>query len=418
MERHRNTEAPRHEKTVLPNGLRVLSERLPHLDSVSLGVWVEAGIEEEPPGLEGVTHFVEHMLFKGTKGRSTLQIAQAIDDIGGNVNGYTDKECLYLYAKTVEEHFESALALLFDLLTNCTLPAEDIARERGVVLQEIQRIEDSPEESVHEQFLGAVWPDHPLGRPVMGSSESVRRFERAAVIEHVAQLRGANRIVVSAAGQVEHARLVDLAQRLSAGLRRVPTGPPAAAPDFHSGRRLLPRAGEQVHLCLGVPACSCTAEERHAFALLDLIIGGGTSSRLFQEVRENRGLAYHIGSYLQCHRLTGTLVIDAGTSPDNFEALLEVVNAELDELCANGPSPAELVRARTQMKVALALAAEGSSYRMQHLALSELYWGRHVSLAEIVEGMEAVTAEQVHAVAQSVLAPEKRMLVAIGPLAE
>ena len=418
MERHRNTEAPRHEKTVLPNGLRVLSECLPHLDSVSLGVWVEAGIEEEPPGLEGVTHFVEHMLFKGTKGRSTLQIAQAIDDIGGNVNGYTDKECLYLYAKTVEEHFESALALLFDLLTNCTLPAEDIARERGVVLQEIQRIEDSPEESVHEQFLGAVWPDHPLGRPVMGSSESVRRFERAAVIEHVAQLRGANRIVVSAAGQVEHARLVDLAQRLSAGLRRVPTGPPAAAPDFHSGRRLLPRAGEQVHLCLGVPACSCTAEERHAFALLDLIIGGGTSSRLFQEVRENRGLAYHIGSYLQCHRLTGTLVIDAGTSPDNFEALLEVVNAELDELCANGPSPAELVRAKTQMKVAVALAAEGSSYRMQHLALSELYWGRHVSLAEIVEGMEAVTAEQVHAVAQSVLAPEKRMLVAIGPLAE
>ena len=418
MERHRNTEAPRHEKTVLPNGLRVLSECLPHLDSVSLGVWVEAGIEEEPPGLEGVTHFVEHMLFKGTKGRSTLQIAQAIDDIGGNVNGYTDKECLYLYAKTVEEHFESALALLFDLLTNCTLPAEDIARERGVVLQEIQRIEDSPEESVHEQFLGAVWPDHPLGRPVMGSSESVRRFERAAVIEHVAQLRGANRIVVSAAGQVQHARLVDLAQRLSAGLRRVPTGPPAAAPDFHSGRRLLPRAGEQVHLCLGVPACSCTAEERHAFALLDLIIGGGTSSRLFQEVRENRGLAYHIGSYLQCHRLTGTLVIDAGTSPDNFEALLEVVNAELDELCANGPSPAELVRAKTQMKVAVALAAEGSSYRMQHLALSELYWGRHVSLAEIVEGMEAVTAEQVHAVAQSVLAPEKRMLVAIGPLAE
>lgn len=404
------------QKTVLANGLRVLTERLDHVDSVSLGVWVTTGSKDEPRGSEGLTHLLEHMLFKGTETRSTRQIAEAIDDVGGHVNGFTDRECVYLFARTIGERTETALGLLFDLLLQSVFAEDDLRREKQVVVQEIGHAEDSPEGWVHELLPQVAWPDHGLGRPLMGSRESVAAFSRDSLLGHREELCAADHLVVAAAGAVEHDRVVELASRLGGELNPGRPRAEEAPPVFHSERRLISRASAQVHFCLATPGCARRDEARHALAVLDTILGGGSSSRLFQEIRENRGLAYGIGSYLQSYRDAGLLIIDGGTGPENFELVLELIAREVDRLRAEGPSPGELERAKTQLKVAVALAAESTSFRMQHLAASEIVWGRVLPFDEIIAGLERVTAEDVHELAAAAFAEGRQALVAIGPL--
>lgn len=414
-----NAARPQSCKTVLPNGVQVLTEHLHHVDSVSLGVWLATGIEDEPAELGGITHFIEHMLFKGTETRSTLDIAEATDGIGGQLNAFTDRECMYLYARTIGEQAEEALDLVFDLLLHSVFAEEEIAREQEVVVQEIQHLEDSPEDWVHELLLRAAWGDHPLGRPLMGAPESVRGIQRQAIVDHLKEFLTGDRIVVSAAGDVEHEVVVENVARLVSDVPRAEGGPSPAgeAPTFQPGRVMIPRPTGQVHFCLATPGCSRTDERRHAMAVLDTILGGGTSSRLFQEIRENRGLAYSIGCYLQAYRLGGLLTIDAGTQRESFELVLEVIDEEVERLRKEGPTPRELERAKTQLKVGLALAAESTSFRMQHLAVSNMHWNRVVSFEEIAAGVDSVTAEDVHDLTGVTFTPERPALAAIGPFA-
>jgi predicted Zn-dependent peptidase len=403
------------ERTALPNGVRVLSERLDHVDSVSLGIWVVAGASDEPPGMEGINHFAEHMLFKGTERRSALEIAEACDELGGNVNGFTERECVYLFARTISEQVEAALDLLFDALLRSVCRGEDVEREKEVVLQEIRHMEDTPEDWVHELLLQAVWPGHPLGRPVLGSPEGVRSVSREALLRHRARMHVGSRIVVSAAGRLDHAKVVDVAARHSADLPHDGVAVPYAPPAFHPSRTIVSRPTGQVHFCVATPACGRADERRHAFAVLDTVLGGGSSSRLFQEIRENRGLAYSIGSYLQAYDGAGLFTVDAGTAPENLNLVLDLISEEVARLRADGPSAAELARAKTQIKVGIALASESTSFRMQHLAVSDLYWGRVLPFAEIIERLDAVTAEDVYRLAQEVFVPEQQALVAVGP---
>jgi predicted Zn-dependent peptidase len=394
----------------------VLSERLEHVDSVSLGIWVMTGASDELPGREGISHFTEHMFFKGTERRSALQIAQACDELGGNVNGFTERECVYLFARTISRHVEAALDLLFDALLRSVCREADVEREREVVLQEIRHMEDTPEDWVHELLLQVAWPGHPFGRPVLGNPQSVHGITREALLEHRTRMHIGSRIVVSTAGRVDHAKVVELVGRHTADLP--PDGAPAPPPPpaFHPGRTFVRRPTGQVHFCIATPACGRGDERRHAFAVFDTILGGGSSSRLFQEIRENRGLAYSIGSYVQAYDGAGLFSVDAGTAPENLDLVLDLIGQEVERLRTDGPTPAELERAKVQTKVGIALASESTSFRMQHLALSDVYWGRVMSFAEIIEQIEAVTAEDVYRVAQQAFAAGQQALVAIGPV--
>ena len=415
MTRNDYASGPFAQKTTLANGVRVLTEHLEHVDSVSLGLWIASGIADDPVGCEGITHLIEHMLFKGTRTRPSRVIAEGIDDVGGNVNGLTDREFMYLYARTVRDHVEIALDLLLDLFLHSTASADDLRREKEVVQQEIHLVEDTPEDWVHDLLLETAWPGHPLGKPVLGRSASVKGIGRRALLAHLGRLRAGGNLLVSAAGRVDHDRMVEAVARLTAGVTPGAPRPQLSAPEFRSERVLISRPTNQVHLCLATPACRQTDPERHAYAVLDTILGGGTSSRLFHEIRETRGLAYSIGSYLQLFQSAGLFTVDAGTSPENFDLVLDLIGEEIARLQADGPTAAEVERAKTQVRVAVALAAESTSFRMQHLAISELFWGRTLSFDEIIAGVAAVNAEDVHSTARQVFAPERTTLVAIGP---
>jgi predicted Zn-dependent peptidase len=408
---------PRAEKTVLPNGIRVLTERIEHVDSVSLGVWAMAGSRNDPPGREGMTHLLEHMCFKGTGDRSTLQIAEAIDDIGGHVNGVTDREEMSLFARTVGEQMEPALELLFDLFINSVSAEGEVVREREVVLQEIGHVRDAAEEWMHELVPQTIWAGHSLGRPLMGTPETIASISPEEIQRHHREeVLAADRLLITAAGRVDHARVVDVAAvstaLLKAGLPRPQEGPP----EFSFGERLVRQPGAQAHFCLAVPGAARTDPSRHAFSLLDVILGGGNSSRLFQEIRERRGLSYGVGSYLQSYREAGLFVITAGTAPGNLQLVLGLVEHEIARLRADGPTEEELTRAKVQLKVVLAMAAESTGFRMQHLALSEICWGRVVPFGEIIAGVDRVSAEDVHGLSMNAFLEDQRSLVAIGPL--
>ena len=409
--------APNARKTVLPNGVRVVTERLEHVDSASLSICSLTGSRSDPPGCEGIAHFLEHMFFKGTASRTARQIAEAADDIGGNANGVTDREELHLYARTTHDQAEVALELLFDLLLNSTCTQEDISREREVVSQEIAQVQDAPEDWMHEMVPPTVWPGHPLGRPLMGTSETVAAIGSDSMRRFLTEeVYVPDRLLVAAAGRVEHDRFVELTARLAGDLR---AGPPRAtqpAPRFNSDRLLIPQNGQQVHFCRVSPGIPRTHETRHAFAVLDTVLGGGSSSRLFQEIRENRGLAYDVSSYLQSYRDSGLFVITGGAAPSKFQLVLDLVDQEIARLRAEGPSAEELARAKVQIKVSLALAAESTGYRMYHLMTSEAYWGEVLPFAEIAAGIDRVTVEDVHELSQQALAPDGCAVVAIGPL--
>jgi predicted Zn-dependent peptidase len=406
-------------KTVLPNGVRVVTERLDHVDSVSLGIWTDTGSRNDPPGQEGITHFVEHMLFKGTTTRSTLQIAEAIDDIGGHVNGVTDREGMCIYAATGVEQCEAAVRLLFDLLLHSVLSEEDVSREREVVLQEIGHVQDAAEDWMHELVPQTAWADHALGRALMGTEASVGGVGCEPLRGYLAsEVQAADRLLVTAAGQVEHGLVVELAAELAGDMKRGAPPQETAPPTFHAERRLIRQAGSQIHFCLASPGVSRTDASRHAFAVLDTVLGGGNSSRLFQEIRENRGLSYGIGSYLESYREGGLFVVAAGVSPKKFDLVLDLIDREVARLRKEGVGQEELARAKVQLKVALALAAESTGFRMQHLAASESCWGRVLPFDEIAAGVDRVTAEDVHGIAQGVLREGERALVAIGPFDE
>jgi predicted Zn-dependent peptidase len=405
------------ERTVLPNGLVVLTERMEHIRSVAMGVWVRAGSRNEVPEQNGISHFVEHMVFKGTQSRSAQNIAREVDAIGGNLDAFTGKETICFNMKVLDEHTPAALDILSDLALHPVFSPEDIQRERGVILEEIKMDEDNPDYLVHEIFTQNFWKGHPLGKPILGTKETVTSFQQDMLFGyHGDRFRGGN-IVFSAAGSLDHERFVEIVRQR---FENLPSGAPEdrQQPPTASARIVLrnKKALEQVQLCLGVPSPPISSEFRYTTLLMNTILGGGMSSRLFQTVREERGLAYSIFSDLNPYRDTGMLCVYAGTSSGKALQVIDLVMGEFRRLKTEPLAAGELRRAKDQLKGNLILSLESSGARMSNLARQELYFDHFFGVEEILQKVESVTEEQVLEMANRLFDPEKVAITMLGRL--
>jgi predicted Zn-dependent peptidase len=404
-------------RTVLPSGLTILTERMEHIRSVAMGVWIRAGSRHEIPELNGISHFVEHMVFKGTRSRSAKLIAREVDAIGGNLDAFTGKETICFNIKVLDEHVPVALDVLSDLVLNPTFNQEDISRERGVILEEIKMDEDNPDYLVHEIFTQNFWKDHPLGKPILGTKETVRRFEQNTLFDYYGKRFYGNNMVLSAAGNLEHDAFVELVARRFDRIAPDAGDMEETAP--HTASKIVLRnkkALEQVQLCLGVPSPPLAHELRYVTLLLNTVLGGGMSSRLFQTVREEHGLAYSIFSDLNPYRDTGSLCVYAGTSSIHCLQVIELIMSEFRRLKSEALPEDELRRAKDQLKGNIILGLESSSSRMSNLARQEMYFEHFFGVDEIMEKVETVTSEQVMEMAEHLFDPEKVAVTLLGRL--
>ncbi len=404
-------------RTTLPNGMVILTEEMPHLRSVAMGAWVRAGSRHEEAEVNGIAHFAEHMVFKGTETRSAQVIAREVDAIGGNLDAFTGKETVCFNMRVLDEHTPKALDILSDLVLRPTFAEEEIRRERGVVLEEIKMDEDNPDYLVHEIFTQNFWQGNALGRPILGTAKTVGAFERSTLLDYNrARIHGGN-LVFSAAGHIDHERFVALVTEKFAAL---PAGEPMRfeAPPKTAAEIILKnkKSLEQVQVCLGVPARPLADESRYVSLLLNTILGGGMSSRLFQTVREEHGLAYSIYSDLSPYRDTGSLCVFAGTSADKAEQLIRLVMGEFRRLKEQPVEEDELRRAKDQLKGNLLLSLESSGSRMSNLARQQMYFDHFFGPNEILARVEEVRVEDLQAMARSLFEPERVALTMLGRL--
>jgi predicted Zn-dependent peptidase len=404
-------------RQVLPHGLTVITEQMEHIRSASIGIWLETGSRDETPQSNGISHFIEHMVFKGTKHRTAEEIARQVDSIGGNMDAFTSKECICFNVKVLDEHVPLALEILSDLVLYPNFTDEDIARERGVILEEIKMDEDNPDYLVHEIFTQNFWKDHPLGKPILGTKETVKKFERQAVLDTYTHRFAPGNIIVAAAGHLDHDQFVDLVVKHFEHLKPAQNG-------FHSpAPKIVPRivlrnkkALEQVQLCIGVPAYPIAHEKRYAGYILNTLLGGGMSSRLFQNIRERQGLAYSIYSDLNPYRDTGCMAVYAGTSLASAAKVVQSVVGEFRDLKIRPVPEEELRRSKDQLKGSLMLSLESSTARMSNLARQEMYFDRFQDLDELVQKIEAVTADDLQSLAQEFFKTESVAVTVLGNL--
>jgi predicted Zn-dependent peptidase len=405
-------------KDVLPNGIRVVSESVSGVRSVSIGVWVCVGSRHEPKEINGVSHFIEHLFFKGTKRRSAQQIAIEVDSIGGEMNAFTSREGTTYYIKVLDEHIPLGIDLLSDILLNSSFEPKDIETERKVILEEIKMVEDTPDDMIHDLFTQSVWPDNPLGCSVLGTRENIRSINRAAIVGHVDKYYNAPEIVISVTGHFEHDPLIDLLTRHFGGLTKNGGRPETSSPSFRPGLYIKRKELEQVQICLGTSGLPQSDEDRYALYALNAILGSSMSSRLFQEIREDRGLVYSIYSYVTSFQDAGLFVVYAGCDGSNAAEVVRLIMASLADIKAKGVTEAELKRAKDQMKGNLMLSVESTSNRMSQLAKQEIYFGRHFSLQNILDDMDRVEAGRVHALANKLFAPGQIGLSVLGPVSK
>jgi predicted Zn-dependent peptidase len=401
------------ELSTLANGLRIASDRIDTVDTVSLGLWVDVGTRHEPPEVNGVAHFLEHMAFKGTERRSALVIAEEIEAVGGQLNAYTSRESTAYYAKVLKEDLPLAVDILADILQHSTFEPAELERERTVILQEIGQANDTPDDIIFDHFQECAYPDQALGRPVLGRPEIIRRLGRDAVVTYLSSHYGAERMVLAAAGNLEHDRLADLANELLAGLpaERATCAEPA---HYTGGDRREARDLEQLHLVLGLPGPTLEDPDFFTASVLSTALGGGMSSRLFQEIREKRGLVYAIHSFVHSYRDSGLFGIYAGTGESEAAELVPVLCGEIARL-ADGLTPVELNRAKAQMKAGLLMSLESTSARCEQLAQHLLIHRTPFDPAEVVRRIEAVDDAAIgRVVALWRTAPPT--LTALGPL--
>ena len=404
-------------RTVLPNGLTVLTERMEHLRSVAMGVWIKSGSRCEPAETNGISHFVEHMLFKGTRSRTAQLIAREMDSIGGNLDAFTGKETICFNVKSLSDHVPIALDVLSDLVLNPVFAAPDIERERGVILEEIKIDEDNPDVLVHELFTQSFWKDHPLGWPILGTTKTVAGLDQKSLFDyHNDRFHGGN-MVFSAAGNLDHDQFVEAVVGKFSGLAGGATLHELAAPEA-TARVVLrnKKSLEQVQICLGVPAPPITDENRYTTIILNTILGGGMSSRLFQTIREDRGMVYSIYSDLSPYRDTGTLCVYAGTSAGKVIEVVDLILAEFHKLKQEPLTAEELTRAKDQVKGNILLGLESSNARMANLARQEMYFQQFFSVDEVIARINEVEAAQVQAMAQSLFDPERIAVTLLGRL--
>ena len=400
------------ELTELGDGLNVVTEAVPSFRSVTLGLWVRTGSRDETPAQAGVSHFLEHLLFKGTGRYSAIEISEYFDGLGAATNAATSKETTHLFSRFLDEHTEAALDLLAEMFLKPTFP--DIDSERQVVIEEIAMYEDEPSDRVHDVLADAIFGEHPLGRRVLGTAEVIGSIPIPDISAyHEARYRGSN-IVVSAAGSLEHDRIVELVQQhLQPGEGEVvaPDGDGAA----HEPRLCFyPKETEQYHICFGAPGIPRDDDRRFALGVMDTIFGGSTSSRLFREVREKRGLAYSVGSYSEQYVDRGTVAMYVGTREDNVGEACEIIGRELESLRRDGATEAELERAKEGVKGRMVLALESTPARMARNARSALFGLPLLSIDELIERTDAVTLDDVHELANELYAPERMSAACIG----
>ena len=406
-------------RTELPNGLLVITESMPQVRSVSMGAWIDSGSRDEAETDNGIAHFVEHMVFKGTTSRTAQQIAREVDSIGGNLDAFTGKESVCFNIKVLDENTVPALDVLSDLVLNPKFCPVDLEREQGVILEEIKMDEDNPDYLVHETFTQNFWKNHPLGRPILGTVETVSKFTQATVTEHHDRCFTTRGMVFTAAGNLDHDRFVAMVEEKFGGLAQGRDGhrSNASAPQTTPHITLKnKRSLEQVQMCLGVPAPAVDDPRRFALYLMNSILGGGMSSRLFQSIREDQGLAYSIYSELSPFRDTGTVAVYAGMSPDKTERVLELTLAELRRLKDEEVTAAELKQAQDQMKSNIVLGMEGSGSRMSNLARQQMYFGRHIPVDEITSEINRVTPGEIQQIARNLFEPGKIALSLLGNL--
>src|SRR5205809_215516 len=404
-------------REVLPNGLIVLTERMPHLRSVSIGIWVRTGSRDEEAEHNGISHFVEHMVFKGTSSRTAEDIARQIDSLGGNMDAFTAKECVCFNVKVLDEHMPIAMDVLSDLVLNPVFDVQDIGRERGVILEEIKMDEDNPDYLVHEIFTQNFWKDHPLGKPILGTKDTVKKFEREPVLDFYKQRFAPGNLIICAAGHLQHEQFVDLVRKHFGDMKPMSNGFYSSQPKVVS--RIILRnkkALEQVQICVGVPSHPIAHEKRHASYILNTLLGGGMSSRLFQNIRERQGLAYAIYSDLSPYRDTGCLSVYAGTSRESAAKVVRSVVSEFRKLKSDAVSGEELRRAKDQLKGSLMLSLESSTARMSNLARQEMYFDRFYTLDELIEKIESVTAEELQVLANEFFQTDSIAVTVLGNL--
>jgi predicted Zn-dependent peptidase len=386
-------------RDVLDNGLRILTERMSQVRSISIGVWLTRGSRHESAEKSGIAHFVEHMLFKGTKTRSAEDIAQAIDSIGGQLDAFTAKEYASYYIKVLDEHLPLALDILSDIVLNPAFNAEDIEREKKVIVEEIKMVEDTPDDLVHELFTQGFWENHPLGRPILGTRETVESFTEDTLRQYFVDAYTPANLIVSAVGNLEHARVRELVAEKFGSLSS------AGRPDREEAPRVVPKILvrnkelEQSHLCLGTSSYPQNHDDRYSSYVLNTMLGGSMSSRLFQNVREKRGLAYAVFSSLSAYRDAGSFTVYAGCSNEAVGEVIDLVVEELRGVKQAPVSEAELRRAKDHLKGSLMLSLENTASRMSHIARQEIYFDRQFGLDETLQGIERVTVEEVQRVA-------------------
>jgi predicted Zn-dependent peptidase len=403
-------------RSLLSNGVRVLSEAMPQMVSSTIGIWVQNGSRYETPEENGVSHFIEHLLFKGTSKRTAAQIAEEMDAVGGVLNAFTGKEYTCYYAKVLGDDLRMATALLADIFLESVFDPGEIDRERQVVLQEISQAEDTPDDFIHDLFALKFWNGHPLALPIFGSVETVNRIDRELLTTFMSERYRAGRVFIAAAGQLDHQRLVGHCEELFARIPGDGRGEQIAPPPEHQTVLIHEKELEQAHICLGGPGLSQLNDLRYASYVLNTALGGGMSSRLFQEVREKRGRVYSIYSFMSSYADCGYFAVYAGTNPEWVDEVIQVTLEELRKVARDGISPAELARAKSQMKGNMLLGMESTDSRMNRLARNEIYYSRDIPLTELAQRIDAVTNDQVVELASAWFKPERMALVVLGDL--
>ncbi len=405
--------------TVLPNGVRIITEHVSGVRSVSLGVWVKAGSRNDPPRGSGIAHFTEHMLFKGTKRRSAMQIAKDIDALGGHLNAQTAKEYTVYYTKVLDEHLFKASDILFDLFLNAEVNSDELEKEKRVVLQEIRMTEDTPDDYITDLFAEAFYHETALGIPILGSIDHVSAFNRQSIIDFIRSSYSPESIIIAGAGNLEHKELVDVSTPLFNDIPQRSGRYDAQVHERLSGiRRVFFRDIEQVHFTLGTRGSAMSDESRWVYIVLNTMLGGSMSSMLFQEAREERGLVYSIYSYLNAYRDCGALAVYAACTPENVNKTLEVVSSQIIRLKTGDIEDIRIEDIKAQIKGNLLLARESSVNRMSSMAKNEIYYGREVAMDEVIEKIQAVSMDDVVALAEKIFIEENLTLVSLGRIRE
>jgi len=406
------------EKTTLANGVRIVTQNMPHTHSISMGVWVNVGARDETAAEGGISHFIEHMVFKGTERRSAYQIAKEFDAIGGVSNAFTAMEATCYHAKVLKSHLDTMVDILADIFLNSVFDAAEVERERPVICQEIGMVEDAPDEYIHHVAARAHWGENPLGRPILGSRDNVLRFDADGLKSFFHRLYKPERIVISAAGNLAHQQLVDLT---APAFEILPEGnefPPRIPPEGARGVTCLSREIEQQHLCLCTRGIGITDPRRFAFSLMNSLLGGNMSSRLFQKIREQSGLAYAVYSFASSFTDTGMFGAYAGIHPDNTPECLRLILDELQTLKKIRVSIDELKDAKEYTKGSLLLAAESNDNQMVRQAQNEINFGRYIPLRDVVDQIEAVTAGEIQDLARALFKNHPLTLTLLGPLGD